>query len=51
MGYLHDIVEHCAPTSKIDKSLTVDPNISYNIIQYIIEETKNTHLTIQLEIR
>ena len=30
---------------KIDKRLTADPNISYNIRHDVIEKTKNTHMT------
>ena len=33
---------------KIDKSLTTDPNISYNILHDVIEKTKNTHMTSKL---
>ena len=33
---------------KIDKSLTADPNISYNIIHDVIEKNKNTHMTSKL---
>ena len=33
---------------KIDKRLTADPNISYNIIHDVIEKTKNTHMTSKL---
>ena len=33
---------------KIDKRLTADPNISYNIIHDVIEKNKNTHMTSKL---
>ena len=33
---------------KIDKRLTTDPNISYNIIHDVLEKTKNTHMTSKL---
>ena len=33
---------------KIDKSMTADPNISYNIIHDVLEKTKNTHTTSKL---
>ena len=34
---------------KIDKSLTADPNISYNMIHDVLEKTKkNTHMTSKL---
>ena len=34
--------------NKIDKRLTADPNVNYNIMHDIIEETKNTHMTSKL---
>ena len=34
--------------NKIDKRLTADPNVNYSIMHDIIEETKNTHMKVNL---
>ena len=43
-------IDICASevNDKIDKSLTADPNISYNIIHDVLEKKKNTHMTSKL---